>query len=186
MTAAQRPRLATADDLATLGDDRVEVIAGVLVEKAAPSFEHGNAQSSIIEALKGPYQRGRGGPGGWWIATEVEVELSKHDVYLPDVAGWRRERVPELPKGRPVRVRPDWVCEILSASNAPNDLGVKFAAYHRAGVAHYWVVDTDRERLTVFRAEPEGYVIALEASRADVINAEPFPEITLRVAEPFG
>lgn len=164
----------------------MEVIGGAMVEKAAPTFEHGDAQGSIIELIKSPYQRGRGGPGGWWIAPEVEIELAEHDVYLPDVAGWKRSRVPERPTGRPIRVRPDWVCEVLSPSNALNDLGVKFAAYHRAGVGHYWVVDPERQTLTVFRSTTEGYVIAVSAGRGDVVRPEPFEEVVLRVAELFG
>lgn len=187
MTAAQRPHLATADDLAALPEGhRTEVIGGALVQKAGPSFEHGDAQSSIAELLKPPFQRGRGGPGGWWIATEVEVELAAHDVYLPDVAGWRRERVLERPRGRPICIRPDWVCEVLSVSNALNDLGVKLAAYHRAGVEHYWVVDPERETLKVFRSTSEGYVEALRAGRADVGPAEPFEALELRVGDLFG
>jgi Uma2 family endonuclease len=187
MTAALRPHLATAEDLAAMpGDHRTEVIGGALVQKASPSFEHGDAQSSISSFLKDPFQRGRGGPGGWWIGTEVEIELSKHDAFLPDIAGWRRERVPERPKGRPISVRPDWVCEVLSASNALNDLGVKLAAYHRAGVPHYWVVDPDRETLTVFRSETEGYTVVLSGGRNDVVNAEPFDVVELRVADLFG
>ena len=187
MTAAQRFRLATAEDLEALPEShRMEVIGGALVQKAAPSFEHGDAQSSIAELLKPPFQRGRGGPGGWWIGTEVEIELSVHDVYLPDVAGWKRDRVPERPRGRPIRVRPDWVCEVLSASNALNDVGVKLAAYHRAGVPHYWVVDPDRETLTVFRSTSAGYVLALSGGRGEVVHAEPFEAMQLRVGELFG
>src|SRR5690606_20888761 len=123
--AARQPR-ATADDLRSLSQDRpAEIIAGEIVEKAAPSYEHGDAQSSLAELLKPPFQRGRGGPGGWWIATEVEIELEAHEVYRPDLVGWRRERVPVRPHGRPVRERPDWVSEVLSPSNAERDLGKK-------------------------------------------------------------
>lgn len=123
-SAANSPRLATFVDLAALGDDRcAEIIGGAIVEKAAPSFEHGDAQSSLVAALKDPFQRRRGGPGGWWIATEVEVELETHEVYRPDLVGWRRERVPERPRGRPIRIHPDWVCEVLSISNAENAMG---------------------------------------------------------------
>jgi len=187
MTAAQRPRLATAEDLAALPEDhRAEVIGGALIEKAAPSFEHGDAQSSLAGFLKDLYQRGRGGPGGWWIGTEVEVVLAVHEVYLPDVAGWRRERVPDRPKGRPIRIRPDWVCEVLSVSNALNDLGVKLVSYHRAGVPHYWVVDPACETLTVFRSTSEGYVLTVSAGRGDAVKAEPFDAVELRVGDLFG
>lgn len=186
MTAAQR-HLATADDLAALPDERrAEVIGGVLIEKAAPSFEHGDAQSSLAELLKPAYQRGRGGPGGWWIATEVEIELATHEVYLPDVVAWRREGVPERPRGRPVRVRPDWVCEIFSVSNAEMDLGTKLISYHRAAVPHYWIVDPEHETPTVFRWTGEGYVVSLSAGRRDVVNAEPFEAVALRIADLFG
>lgn len=184
MTAASK-KLASAEDLAAY-DKGMEVVDGELVPKAAPSFEHGDAQSSIAELLKPPFQRGRGGPGGWWIGSEIEVELAKHQVFLPDVVGWRRERVPERPSGRPIRVRPDWVCEVLSPSNAKTDLGPKLTAYHRAGVPHYWVVDTQHETLIVYRATNEGYVVALTAGRADVVRAEPFDAIELRLGDLFG
>lgn len=185
--SAARPRLATAEDLKVLpADHRVEVIGGALVQKASPSFEHGDAQSSIAELLKPRYQRGRGGPGGWWIATEVEIELSVHDVYVPDVVGWKRERTPERPRGRPIRIRPDWVCEILSASNALNDLGIKLAAYHRTGVPHYWIVDPERETLTVYRSSGDGYVVVLSAGRGHTVHAEPFEELPLLIDDLFG
>ena len=186
-TAARVPHPATAEDLAALPEhSRAEVVGGVIVEKAAPSFEHGDAQSSIVELLKPAFQRGRGGPGGWWLATEVEVELEIHEVYLPDVAGWRRERVPERPRGRPIRVRPDWVCEVLSVSNADTDLGRKLFSYHRSGVSHYWIVDPEHETLTVYRRTGEGYVVALSAGRSAVLRAEPFEAVELRIADLFG
>jgi Uma2 family endonuclease len=178
---------ATAADLAALPENRrAEVVRGAIVEKASPSFEHSDAQSALAELLKPPFQRGRGGPGGWWIVTEVEIELERHEVYVPDVAGWRRERVPERPRGRPVRARPDWVCEILSTSNADTDLGPKLFSYHRAGVPHYWIVDPQNTTLTVYRHAAEGYVVAVTAGARDVIHAEPFEAIELRVAELFG
>jgi Uma2 family endonuclease len=187
MSVARPMRAATAADLAALPEDRrAEVVGGLIVQKAAPSFEHADAQSTLAELLKPPFQRGRGGPGGLWIVTECEVELERHEVYLPDVAGWRRERVPERPRGRPVRTRPDWVCEILSPSNADTDLGVKLFAYHRAGVAHYWAVDPQNATLTVYRRTAEGYVVAMTAGAQDAVRAEPFEAIELRVGELFG
>lgn len=184
MTAASK-KLATAGDLLDV-DKGLEVLSGVVVEKASPSFEHGDAQLSLGALLKGPFQGGRGGPGGWWIASEVEVELAPHDVFVPDVVGWRRDRVPERPKGRPVRTRPDWVCEVLSPSTASTDLGPKRIAYHAAGVPHYWVVDPEHETLMVYRATAEGYTLVLTAGRPDVVRAEPFDAIELRVGELFG
>lgn len=186
-SAAQPKHLATADDLLALPDDRVaEVIGGVIVDKAAPSYEHGDAQSSLAELLKPPFQRGRGGPGGWWIATEVEVELEPHEVYRPDLVGWRRERVPERPHGRPIRERPDWISEVLSPSNAETDLGKKLLAYHRAGVPHYWIVDPEHETLTVYRWSGEGYVVVMSAGRNEKVCAAPFEELELDIGQLFG
>jgi len=186
-TAARSSSPATAADLVALpAGKRAEVIRGAVVEKAAPSYEHGDAQSSLAELLKPPFQRGRGGPGGWWIATEVEIELETHEVYLPDVVGWRLERVPDRPRGRPIRTRPDSVAEVLSKSNAEDDLGAKLVSYHRAGVPHYWIVDPEHETLTVYRWNAEGYVNVLTAGRGKRVRAEPFAEIELEVGQLFG
>jgi Uma2 family endonuclease len=182
--AARVPKLATAADLELR--ERHEVIRGVLIEKAAPSFEHGSAQLALGDLLISPYQRGHGGPGGWWFGSEVEVELEVHEVYLPDVAGWRRDRVPERPRGRPIRIRPDWVAEVLSPSNPENDLGAKLFGYHRAGVPHYWIIDPADETLTVYRWAKEAYVVHLAARRGEAVRAAPFEEITLEVARLFG
>src|SRR5688572_1797443 len=117
--SARRPRseLATFADLARLGDDaRAELINGVVVDKAAPTAEHGVSQVAVGGVLARRFHRRPGGrwPGGWWIGSEIDVEYSAHQIFRHDLVGWRRERVPERPRGRPVRVRPDWVCEILS------------------------------------------------------------------------
>jgi Uma2 family endonuclease len=185
----QARRLATADELAHLPEGiAAEVIHGAVVERAAPSAEHGDAQSQLAVLIKGPFQRrpGRGGPGGWWILTEVEVELSTHEVYRPDLVGWRRERMPERPTGRPVRVRPDWVCEVLSPTTAKNDLVDKLRTLHACGVPHYWIVDPEHETLTVLRWTPDGYLTAMTAKRGDRVHAEPFGEIELPVGALFG
>jgi Uma2 family endonuclease len=187
MPSSARIAPANAADLAAL-DERVraEVIRGVVVEKAAPSFEHGDAQSSLAAALKDPFQRQRGGPGGWWIATDVEIELEVHEVYRPDLVGWRRERMSERPRGRPIRVRPDWVCEVLSPSNAEYDLGAKLFTYHRSAIPQYWIADPEHATLTVYRATEHGYVVVSSAGRGDRVRAEPFEAIEIAIEELFG
>jgi len=187
MSVGARQAPATAADLLALPDDaRAEIVGGEVVHKAAPAFEHGDAQGAVCALLKPPFQQGRGGPGGWWIASEVEVEFETHEIYLPDVSGWRRERVPERPTGRPVRVRPDWVCEVLSPSTAARDIGPKLRTYHRCGVPHYWIVDTEHETLTVYRWGAEGYVVVLSAGGEESVRAEPFEAITIHIPELFG
>jgi Uma2 family endonuclease len=187
--ATKRP--ATFADLRALGENvRAEVIHGVIVEKAAPTFDHGSAQGSLFVALGPAFSRRGGGgpnaPGGWWFGAEVDVEFAPHEVYRPDVAGWRRDRVPERPREWPVRARPDWVCEILSPSNARQDLQTKLGAYHQFRVPHYWIVDPERQLLTVYRWREEGYLLALTAGRGDRARAEPFEAIGLQVGLLFG
>jgi Uma2 family endonuclease len=94
--------------------------------------------------------------------------------------------MPERPRGRPIRVRPEWVCEVLSTSNAATDLVSKLDVYRRVGVPHYWIVDPATETLTVHRWTPDGYLIALRATRADVVRAEPFDAVELAVGRLFG
>jgi Uma2 family endonuclease len=176
--------LATVADLD--GERAVEIVRGAIVEKANPSFEHGESQVALSQVIGVFRRRGGDGPGGWWIAVEVDIELEAHEIYRPDLVGWRRDRVAERPHGWPVRIRPDWVCEILSPSTAARDLGPKMRTYHAHGVGHYWVVDREHETLTVHRHASEGYVVALVAGRDEVVRAEPFDAIEIPVALLFG
>jgi len=192
MTAAPKS-LATFEALLALEqtdpEGRYEIIAGEVVPKAGPSGEHADAQSGLAALIRPPFHRqpgGSDGPGGWWIYTECDVELAQHDVVVPDVAGWRRERVPERPTGRPVRIRPDWVCEIVSPSNAKRDTIEKVEIYRRHGVPHYWILDPVQETLLVYRLTPDGWLLVLTAGRGDVVRAEPFDAIELRVGLLFG
>ena len=182
------PRLLTFVDLALLGEARAELIRGTLVYKADPSAEHGDAQLALGSFLRQHFHRstGSGGPGGWWILTEVDVQLTEHDVFRPDVSGWRRDRVPERPTGRPVLARPDWVCEILSSSNAATDQVDKFRAYAASAVPFYWIGDPERRILTVYRLERGAYTVALQAKHGEVVQAPPFDEVPLRVGLLFG
>lgn len=165
-----------------------ELIGGELTEKAAPSGEHGDAQAGLVGILRSPFHRnpGGGGPGGWWIATEVEILLEGTDLVRPDVVGWRREHCPERPIGTPIKFRPDWICEVISSSNATHDTVKKLRVYHRARVGHYWIVDPRDNTLTVMRWSADGYVTRLRAERGEVVRAEPFDAIEIAVGVLFG
>jgi Uma2 family endonuclease len=184
------PRKATVEDFWAIpeGERFHELIGGELIEKAAPSGEHGDAQAGIVGAVRSPFQRGsgRGGPGGRWIATEVEVLLETGEIVRPDVLGWRRERCPERPTGIPVKLRPDWICEIVSPSNATDDTVKKLRLYHRVAIPHYWIVDPREATLTVMRWSQDGYVTLMRAARDEVVRAEPFEAIELAVGTLFG
>jgi Uma2 family endonuclease len=177
------PGMATIDDLRAIPEaERFhEILDGELVQKAMPSFRHGSAQSEIAGLLVGPYGRGRGGPGGWRFASEVEIAFSPTEVHRPDVVGFRRERLPKIPDAWPIEVRPDWICEILSPSNAQNDLFKKIRVYQRAAVPHSWIVDPVAETLAVYRWTSEGFLLVAVAKGEERVRLEPFEEVELSV-----
>lgn len=178
----------TLEDLFAIPEEerRHELIEGAIAEKGAASGEHGSAQRKL-SAYIDPFERRPGGrwPGGWWFVTEVEIFFDPANTLRPDVAGWRRERVPERPRGTPIRIRPDWVCEILS-TNRRNDLVKKKRVYHRHQVPHYWIVDPAEETVSVCRWAPDGYIEILAAERGERVHAEPFDAIPLQVGILFG
>jgi Uma2 family endonuclease len=183
-------RKATVEEFLAIPEDRRfhELIGGDIIEKAGPSGAHGNAQAGVITAVRAPFQRrrGGGGPGGWWIVTEVEVLLETADIVRPDVVGWRRENCPELPVGFPVKIRPDWVCEVISPQRANDDTVKKLRLYHRVGIPYYWLVDSRDATLTVMRWSESGYVTILAAERGETVRPEPFEAIELVVGTLFG
>jgi Uma2 family endonuclease len=189
MSSAPPSRVATvADWLAAPEEDRLELIDGELIPKAAPSSDHGSAQLGLGASVRTPFHRrpgGPAGPGGWWIMSEVDILLDGRG-YRPDLAGWRRERAPSMPRARPVELRPDWLCEIVSESNRTVDTVKKVARYHQAGVPHYWIVDQLDRTLTVHRHTTDGYLIALRAEAHERVRAEPFDAIELHVAVLLG
>ena len=181
-------RRATIADLLAIPDDERfhELINGEIVEKASPSGEHGSAQIALGTLINSAFGRRPGGrwPGGWWFATEVEIRFGE-DVCRPDIAGWRRDRVPERPRGTVVEIRPDWVCEILSTKKR-NDLIRKKQIYQRHQVGHYWIVDPMEETLSVNRWHADGYHEVAAAERGERIRAEPFEAIEIPVGVLFG
>ena len=188
--AKKPPGPATVDDLLAMPDeDRYELIGGALVPKEAGRGPHGRAQIAVGSALYGPFARRSGGPpdrpGGWWFATEVLVRFGDQ-IRRPDVAGWRRERMTDLPVEAPISIVPDWICEILSPTNASNDTVVKMDLHHRCHVAHYWLIDPRDETVAVYRWTAEGYLHVLGAQRGERVRAEPFAAVELVVGVLFG
>lgn len=161
-----------------------EVIGGELWTHPRPRPEHGLAQFSIAFSL-GRFGIGRGGPGGWWLINEVDVFFGPHDIVNPDVAGWRRERVPEFPRERPIAIRPDWVCEVLSPSTARRDRLHKASLYLDHGVPWYWLVDTDNRLLEAFEASDGRWLRHGAWSDADVTRVPPFDAVELAVGDLF-
>ena len=117
-----------------------EVVDGTLYIFDRPAAPHALAASVLGGIISPPFYHGRGGPGGWWIIDEPELHLGE-DIVVPDIAGWRRERMPVYPDTAYFTLAPDWVCEVLSPSTRKLDLGGKSAVYARAGVSYIWFVD---------------------------------------------
>jgi Uma2 family endonuclease len=178
--------MASYADLVALPEGiRGEVIGGEVVVAPSPSPEHQSSLGLIAADLIGAFQRGRGGPGGWWILPDVDVSFGPHDVLRPDLVGWRRERVPEFPRERPIEHRPDWVCEILSPSTAARDRGQKRDIYRAAGVPWYWLIDTANRTISVLRLTSEGFVDDRTAGDEGTAALPPFDAVELELAALF-
>ena len=143
-------RQATYQDVLDAPPNKVaEVIAGTLHTHPRPAMRHARASSGIGAKIAPPFDFGDGGPGGWWIIFEPELHLGE-DIVVPDLAGWRRETMPEYPDAAYCTIVPDWVCEVLSPSTRRLDLNEKRALYAREGVGHLWFVDPDARTLEAF------------------------------------
>ena len=134
-------KLATYEDLFDLPENIVgEIINGRLITQPRPAPHCAYAKSCMGVEIGGPFDHGRDGPGGWWILDEPELHING-DILVPDLAGWRRERMPRLPDTAWFETVPDWVCEVLSASTARDDRAEKMPLYAAMGVKHAWLVD---------------------------------------------
>ncbi len=180
----EKPQRATYADLMAVPDHLVaEIIDGELIVSPRPAVLHARASSRLTAVLGGPFDWGRDGPGGWVILIEPELHLGPEpDVLVPDLAGWRRERMPELPDTASVSLAPDWVCEVLSPSSEKVDRARKMRIYAREKVAHLWLINPTPQTLEVFRLESPGWFLAAVHQGNEKVRAEPFDAIELDLA----
>jgi Uma2 family endonuclease len=188
MSAAEQRRRATYADLEAVSPNKVaELIAGVLHVMPRPAPKHARASSVLGGELVGPFDRGRGGPGGWWILDEPELHfpdptlIGEVDALVPDLAGWRRERMPELPDEEAFfTLAPDRICEVLSKSTADVDRGQKMPVYAREGVREAWLVDPIERTLEVFALASGARWVAAGVHRGDArVRVPPFEAVEL-------
>jgi Uma2 family endonuclease len=184
VAAKSQPPVATYADLERLPPHKVgEILGGVLIVSPRPAFPHAAAASALGEELGPPFKRGRGGPGGWILLDEPELHLGAGpDVVVPDLAGWRRERMPEMPNAPFATLAPDWICEVLSPSTEAVDRGDKLPIYAREGVRHAWLVDPILRTLEVLRLDAGGWRIVGTSRDHARIRAEPFDAVELDLA----
>ena len=154
-----------------------EVVEGTLHTHPRPAMPHALASSSLGDELSSPFQKGRGGPGGWWIIDEPELHLGE-DILVPDLAGWRRERMPDFPDTAFVTLAPDWVCEVLSRSTRDLDRHGKRPVYAREGVRHLWFIDPAARDLEAFELRDGEWVLIATARNDDPVSIPPFEAVS--------
>jgi Uma2 family endonuclease len=182
MAARVTKKPATYADLAALPPNMVgEIVRGVLYAFPRPALRHARAASVLEIDLGGPFDRGRGGPGGWLILMEPELHL-RDDVLVPDIAGWRRARMPEMPDTAFATQAPDWLCEVLSESTEAVDRGEKLPVYAREGVAHVWLVNPVARTLEILRLDGATYRLVATHYEDAKVRAEPFDAVELELA----
>jgi Uma2 family endonuclease len=174
-------RRATYEDLLQVPDHQVaEILDGELIVTPRPAIRHASASSALGGHLWAPFQQGRGGPGGWWNLDEPELHLTD-DIIVPDLAGWRRERLAGIPDTPYMTLAPDWVCEVLSPATERIDRSRKMRIYAREGVMHLWLLDPLVRTLEVLRLESARWVFVGTFSDTDAVRVEPFEAIEIEL-----
>jgi Uma2 family endonuclease len=181
MTTKPVKKGATYADLYDVPDNFVaEMFDGDLYVSPRPAIPHAHAASVLIGELSGPFHRGRNGPGGWVILLEPELHFG-NDVLVPDLAAWRRERMPEAPADAYIRLAPDWICEVLSPSTEALDRGHKLRIYARECVAHAWLMDPLLQTLEVLVLESAQWTLLDRHQGRVVVRAVPFDAVELEL-----
>jgi Uma2 family endonuclease len=164
-----------------------EILDGELHLSPRPARPHANVASNLGILIGGPFKLGRGGPGGWVILYEPELHLgSRPDKLVPDLAGWRRERLPRAVGGDDApahyALAPDWACEILSERTRSRDKGQKMRIYAREGVRNLWLVEPLARTLEIFRLAGSEWLLVHSFAGEARVRAEPFEAIELELA----
>jgi len=177
---------ATYDDLLEVPEHLVaEIVDGDLQVSPRPAGPHTLAASGLGVSIGGPFAFGRGGPGGWWILDEPELHLCE-DILVPDLAGWRRERMPAVEDVPYFSLAPDWACEVLSPSTERLDRVRKLPVYAREGVCHLWLVNPASRTLEVLRLQTGNWLLGATHGGNDLIRAEPFEAVELDLGALWG
>jgi Uma2 family endonuclease len=176
-------RQATYADLEAVPPNLVaEIIHGALVTHPRPAPGHGIAANVLSTKLTQRNQFDEGGPGGWMFIPEPELHLGPH-VVVPDIAGWRRERLPELPKTAYIETAPDWICEILSDATERYDRNAKRGIYAGAGVPFLWLLDPRIKLLEVFQLMAGHWLLAANFAGDAEVRAVPFEDTSFQLGQ---
>ena len=175
-------RQATYADLERVPPNLVaEIIHDSLVTHPRPSPRHLGASANLGYELMHAFQRGRGGPGGWIFLDEPELHLGRN-VVVPDIAGWRKERLQAAPDTAFFETAPDWVCEVLSPSTEFYDRGPKRQIYADAGVGYLWFVDPIKRHLEAFQLVAGKWMLLGFVGGSDEVRLPPFDAVPFSLA----
>lgn len=185
--AAKNKQSATYEDVLNLPDDVIgEIVDGELFVSPRPSAKHAIASSRLLSEIDGPFHSGKGGgPGGWWIIMEPELHIIDQ-ILVPDLAGWRKERMEKIPDAPHFDIVPDWVCEVLSPSNLQLDRVKKVPKYAQCGVAYLWIVDPIARSLEVMRLEKQKWLLIQTFAGNEKFRAEPFEAMEFDLSSLWG
>lgn len=171
---------ATYEDLLQVPENMIaELIDGEVYAWPRPAGPHGNAVTVLVMFIGNAYHLGINGPGGWWIQFEPELHLPTGDVLVPDIAGWRRERMPRIPKDHKYIVTPDWVCEVLSGSTERIDRVKKMPIYARNGIGYAWIVDVKQQFVEVKQLINGVWADIAVFAGDEKMRAEPFEAVEI-------
>ncbi len=167
------------EDILALPEHLVgEILSGELYTHPRPAPRHARAYSALGYLVGGPFDGGKGGPGGWWILDEPELHLGA-DIVVPDLAGWRRERMPELPQTAWFELAFDWARKILFPATARTDRALKMPFYAREQVSHVWLVDPDARTLEIYASQSDGHWLLLTTLKEDdAVQQPPFEAVS--------
>ncbi len=183
MDPADKKKRATYQDVLDAPEHKVaEIINGEVVVSPRPGAPHTAVASALGGELAATFGRGRGGPGGWIILDEPELHFDD-DILVPDIAGWRRDRMPFVPDEAFFTLPPDWICEVLSKSTEHRDRILKLPIYARAGVRYAWLVNPFARCIEVFRREGEHWAAISGHQDLERARIEPFEAIEINLAE---
>jgi Uma2 family endonuclease len=180
--ANEASRRATYADVLAAPPQRVaELLDGTLYTQPRPRLRQAYAASRLGGKLETPFGTGAQGPGDWILLDEPELHLAS-DVVVPDLAGWRRSTLPELPDEAYLTVRPDWMCEVLSPSTQRTDRVLKLSLYRREAVPYVWLLDPAAKTLEILRLDGASYRLLDTFADDARVRAEPFDASELELA----
>jgi Uma2 family endonuclease len=179
MSALPLRKTATYEDLFDLPPNLVgEIVHGMLHTHPRPAPKHARSSSMLGVDLGSGFDKGNNGPGGWWILDEPELHLD-NDILVPDLAGWRRERMPTLPDAAWFELAPDWVCEVLSPGTMRFDRIQKMPIYAASGVKHIWLIDPELRTLEAFENRDGRWTLIATHADQEQIHVPPFDAVAL-------